>query len=162
MLELTARFGYIELYGFDYTIPYLNDKKTLGIGVGAGYGRTKESPVINQDDRLIYYKDDNQYVFEGANAYLSFIYRRQIYNTHTFRLQYNWSDFQDTLLSINPEFSVKALTSLQYFSLSYLYKSDHRDNKPYPLKGYYFDLEIVKRGFGVLENGARTGACDNL
>jgi len=153
ILQLTTRFGYNELYGFDYTIPYLNKKETLGLGIGAAYGRTKEVPVINANDKLVYYKDDNDYLMEGVGAYLSLIYRRQIYNTQSLKLEYTWTSFQDTLLTINPDFSVGDKTSLQYFSLGYKFKSDHRDYKPYPLKGYYFDVEIVKRGFGILDNG---------
>jgi len=153
LLELTARFGYIEQYGFDYTIPYLNKKGTLGMGIGASYGRTKEVPVINFNDELVYYKDDNEFVMEGVKAYLSLTYRKEIYNTHTMKVEYNWSKFQDTLIKINPDFSVDDKTQLQYFSLLYQYKSDHRDYKPYPLDGYYFDVELVKRGLGIHDNG---------
>lgn len=152
LLEITTRFGYIEQYGLDYTIPYLNKNETLGLGIGAAYGRTKEVPVININDRLEYYKDDKDYVMEAVSSYLSLIYRKQIYNTHTLRLQYDWQEYNDTLVSINPYFSVGGVSNLQYFSLSYQYKSDHRDNKPYPLKGHYFDVALVKKGFGILDN----------
>ena len=151
-LELTTRFGYIELYGFEYTIPYLNKKETLGLGIGAYFGRTREVPVINQDNILIYYKDDDDYVMEGVNSFLSLIYRKEIYNTHTFRVDYDMKNFQDTLLDINPDYSVDGKTMLQYLSLSYQFKSDHRDYKPYPLTGHYFDVEVTKRGFGILDN----------
>lgn len=153
ILEFTARFGYIEQYGFDYTIPYLNKKETLGLGIGASFGRTKEVPVINSDDKLVYYKDDKGYVAKNVRAYTSLIYRKKIYNTHTLRLGYELDDFQDTLIEINPSFSVDNKTQLQFLSLSYQYKSDHRDYKPYPLKGHYFDLELSKKGFGLLDNG---------
>jgi outer membrane protein assembly factor BamA len=151
-LEITTRFGYIELYGFDYTIPYLNKKETLGLGIGASYGRTKEAPVMNMDDKLVYYRDDKEYVAEGVSSFLSLTYRKKIYNTHTIRAQYDWQNFQDTLVKINPDFTVDGKTTLQFLSLSYLFKSDHRDYKAYPLNGHYFDVEVVKRGFGVFDN----------
>ncbi|RLD80945.1 MAG: hypothetical protein DRJ15_05750 [Bacteroidetes bacterium] len=152
-LNLTARFGYNELYGFDYTIPYLNEKETIGLGVGAAYGRTHEVPVMNEDDRLVYYRDDEEYIQQEVSSYLALILRNEIYNTHTFRLEYNYWKFADTLLLINPGFSYADKEILQYFSLAYRFKSDHRDDKPYPLKGYYFDLELVKRGFEFFDNG---------
>ena len=151
-LEFTTRFGYIELYGFAYTIPYLNKKETLGMGIGAYYGRTKEVPVNNVNDILVYYKDDKDYVAEEVSSFISLTYRKEIYNTNTIRLEYNWQNFQDTILEINPYFSVDGKTKFQYFSLVYQYKSDHRDYKAYPLTGYYFDVEVVKRGFGILDN----------
>ncbi len=153
LLQFTAKFGYNELYGFDYTIPYLNKKETLGLGVGLSFGRTREVSVKHVENQLIYYKDDNQYVMNGIGSFLSLIYRREIYNTHTFRFEYDYRNFADTLLVINPEFSIDGLTTLQFLSFVYQFKHDHRDYKPYPLKGHYFDLEVAKRGLGILENG---------
>lgn len=151
-LDITARFGYNELYGFEYTIPYLNKKETLGLGMGAAYGRSHEAPVMNEDDKLVYYKDDDEYVQQEVRAYLSLIVRKKIYNTHTFRLEYDFWDFADTLNMINPSFTPGGKEKLQYFSLVYQYKSDHRDDKPYPLKGYYFDVVVAKRGFEIFDN----------
>jgi len=151
-LDLTAVFGYNENYGIDYKIPYLNSKKTIGLGVGVSFGRTHEVPVINEDDKLVYYSNDEKYIYQEIRSYLSFILRKRIYNTHTLRLEYDYRSFDDTLSVINPGFTPEGQEILQYISLVYQYKSDHRDDKPYPLRGHYFDLELAKRGFGALEN----------
>lgn len=153
LLQFTARFGYNEQFGFDYTIPLLNRKETLGLGLGLNYNRTKEVPVANVQDQLFYYKNDEEYVFMGWSSFLSLIYRREIYNTHTLRLEYESRNYADTLLEINPSFNPHGLSTYQYLSLVYQFKNDHRDYKPYPLQGHYFDLEIGKRGLGLLDNG---------
>ncbi len=152
-LDIKAQFGYSELFGFDYTIPLLNKKETLGLGIGAGYNRRHEVAVMNEDDQLVYYKDDEKYIAQGVGSHISLIYRREIYNTHTFRLEYNFLDFDDTLTEINPYFTPEGNSKLQYFSFVYQFKSDFRDYKAYPLNGYYFDVEVGKRGFGLLDNG---------
>jgi outer membrane protein assembly factor BamA len=152
VLEVTTKFGYNELYGFSYTIPYLNKKETLGLGLGAAFGRTKEVPVTNYDNKLVYFEGD-EYVMKAVTSFVSLIYRREIYNTHKLALQYNYMIFADTLLVLNPNFSINGQDELQYLSLAYLFKSDHRDQKAYPLEGYYFDIEVVKRGLGLLDNG---------
>jgi outer membrane protein assembly factor BamA len=152
-LDITAKFGYNNSYGIDYTIPYLNKKKKLGLGIGAAYGRTHEVPVVNMDDKLVYYKDEDKHIMNEVSSYVSLIFRNRIHNTHTFSLEYKLMDFDDTLVVINPSFTPDGSTRLQYLSLVYHYKSDHRDDKPYPLMGYYFDVALVKRGFGMLENG---------
>jgi outer membrane protein assembly factor BamA len=36
----------------------------------------------------------------------------------------------------------------KYFSLLFEYKDDHRDIRNYPLKGYFFNLRVIKDGFG--------------
>ncbi|MCD4724613.1 MAG: hypothetical protein K8R63_07190, partial [Bacteroidales bacterium] len=151
-LEFILKFGYNEQYGLHYTIPYLNKKETLGLGIGVNYGRTREVPVIDSINKLHYYKDEDHYVMDMVKSYVSLIYRKEIYNTQTFRLEYNFMNFADTLLMINPGFSVNDKTKLQYLSLAYSYRSDHRDFKSYPLLGYYFELEVVKRGLGILDN----------
>ncbi len=153
LLQFTARFGYNEQFGFDYTIPLLNRKETLGLGLGLNYNRTKEVPVANVQDQLQYYKNDDEYVFRGWSSFLSLIYRREIYNTHTLRLEYEFRNYTDSLLEINPSFNPLGLSTYQYLSLVYQFKNDHRDYKPYPLRGHYFDLEIAKRGLGLLDNG---------
>lgn len=152
-LDLTAVFGYDERYGIDYKIPYLNPDKTIGLGFGIYYGRTHEVPVVNEEDKLVYYDDKTEYIQQEISSYMSFIIRKHIYNTHTLRMEYYFREFDDTLNKINPAFSPGGDDRLQYLSVVYQYKSDHRDDKPYPLRGYYFDIELAKRGFGVLENG---------
>jgi outer membrane protein assembly factor BamA len=152
-IDITAKFGYNNSYGIDYTIPYLNRKKKLGLGIGAAYGRTHEVPVVNMDDKLVYYKDEEKHIMHEVKSYVSLIYRNRIHNTHTFRLEYDLMDFDDTLIFINPSFTPDGSSRLQYLSMVYQYKSDHRDDRPYPLNGYYFDVELAKRGFGVLDNG---------
>ena len=152
-LYLTARFGYNEKYGFDYTLPYLNRKETIGLGLGMSYGRSHEVPVNSIDNILLYYKDVDNYVISLVNAYISLIYRREIYNTHYFSLSFDYQDYADTVLQLNPEFSVNQANPLEFLSLSYIFKSDHRDNKAYPLSGHYFDLEVVKHGLGLFSDG---------
>ncbi len=151
-LEFILKFGYNEQYGLHYTIPYLNKKETLGLGIGVNYGRTREVPVIDSINKLHYYKDEDHYVMDMVKSYISLIYRKEIYNTQTFRLEYNFMNFADTLLIINPGFSVKNKNKLQYLSIAYSYRSDHRDFKSYPLRGHYFEFEVVKRGLGILDN----------
>ena len=151
-LYFTARFGYNEKYGFDYTIPYLNQSETLGLGIGASYGRSHEVPVNVEGNELVYYKDEDNPVINTVNAYASLIFRREIYNTHYMSVSYERQAYADTLLMINPSFTPTGEASLEFLSLSYMFKSDHRDNKAYPLAGYYFDLEVVKHGVGAFED----------
>jgi outer membrane protein assembly factor BamA len=152
-LEWTTRFGYNEFYGLQYTIPYLNKKETLGITVGGGYGRTREVPVMNADNRQVYYKNDDKFVLQAMVFQFDLIYRKRIHNTHNLKLKYDQRDYADTILSINPGFIPGGGNKLQYLTLVYLYKSDFRNYKLYPLSGHYFDVEVVKRGLGLIGNG---------
>ena len=152
-LEWTARFGYNELYRLQYTIPYLNKKETLGITLGGGYGRTREIPVMNVDNRQVYYKNDDEYVLQAMVFHLDLIYRKRIHNTHNLKLEYDQRNYADTIITINPGFIPGGGNRLQYFTLVYLFKSDFRDYKPYPLNGHYFDVEVVKKGLWLPGKG---------
>lgn len=141
--------GYDELYGISYKIPYINKRKTIGIGINGGFSGNHEVPFITDSNEQVFYKDKEEYVVRNIFTTFNVVYRKGIFNTHTFHLSYNDYRFSDSLTQYNPDYTIS--NHLQYFTFFYLFKSDHRDLKAYPLKGYYFDMEVVKHGFNLLK-----------
>jgi len=151
-LEFTLRFGYDQKFDFLYTIPYIDKKERLGIGVGAGVALNHEVAYQTQDNRLVFYRDEANHVRKQGFSYLQLSYRRNFYNLHQLKFYFNYDDFDDSLMILNPNYSSNQEEILRYFSIYYAFKSDHRDSKPYPLEGYYFDLGMAKIGLGVFPN----------
>jgi len=151
-LRLLIRMGYNEQYGFSYKIPYLNKKKTWGFGLTGSYGQTHETPYITLGNKPVFFKDTEHYIQKNYFSNIQAVNRKGIYTTQIYQINYDYYHFDDTLVNLNSEFSKKADTINQFLSLYYLYKSDHRDNVAYPLQGYYFGVELVKRGLGLLKN----------
>jgi outer membrane protein assembly factor BamA len=149
-LVIMLRFGYDQTFGLAYKIPYINKNKTIGIGISGGFSGNHEVPYETEENKQIFFKNKDKYVQQNVFGTFNITYRRNIFNSHTFQLNYHDYLFSDTLLKLNPDFSTQ--TCLQYFTFYYLYKCDHRDIAAYPLKGYYFDLELIKNGFGILKN----------
>jgi len=149
-LSFLVRLGYDESFGISYKIPYINKKKTIGAGFIISISGNHEVPFKNFENKQLYYKDRENYVQQTVFGTFSINYRKNIFNTHTFQINYNDYSFADSLLILNPRFSTQK--HLQFLTFYYMLKSDHRDIKAYPLNGYYFDLELVKYGLGILEN----------
>ena len=146
-LVFPIHFGFNQRFGISYRIPYINNKKTIGIGFGANYDRNHEVVVQSIDNKPVYYKDPHNYPMQMGIAFFEFFLRPNFYSKHTVRLEYNQVYFSDSLVKM-PEFSFDNKTNrFHYFSFSYQYKDDHRDIQFYPLQGYYFDVNISQNGF---------------
>ncbi len=141
-LALLAHVGYDQLYGFTYKIPYINRKQTIGLGFGAGVELNHEVAVETVDNKPVYIKEPSRFMRQMTFAFAELTYRPSFYTLHTFRLDYNYNYFADTVMKV-PGFVLNNANLQQIFYISYQYKNDHRDVQYYPLRGYYFDVEVV-------------------
>ncbi|MEW6467481.1 MAG: POTRA domain-containing protein [Bacteroidota bacterium] len=149
-VALIARFGYSELYGFSYTIPYVNRKQTAGIGFSFTYSRNHEISYGSSGNRQLFFKDEENYVREELSAKASFSKRKGIYNSYTVEARYFKGWVEDTVLKLTSDYFTGNRNTMEYFSAEFYYKSDHRDSKAYPLEGYFFDASVTKVGLGIL------------
>lgn len=149
-LKMMLRFGYDQVYGLAYKIPYVNKAKTIGIGISGGFGGNHEVPYMSDSCKQVFFKDKEDYVQKNIFGTFSAALRKGFYVQHTFQLNYNDYNFADTLFALNPELAPEK--HIQYLTFYYQFKCDHRDYKSYPLNGYYFDVELSKNGFGILKD----------
>lgn len=154
-LNIIVQGGFDQVLAAKWTIPYLTKKQFLGIGFGGGYQRNREVIVATVDNKPVFYESMFGYAQERGFGLLDFTFRPKYNFLHTVTLGFDHYSLQDTLLKINPDYAFEA-TKYNFISLSYLYKQDFRDYKPYPLKGYYFDVGITKQGFGISGDGIDT------
>ncbi len=150
-LKVLVSMGYDEKYEFSYQIPYINKKQTIGFQLSAGLLQNHETSVFTINDTLQYFKSENSYPKKKKYLGLQLINRPNIRNTQIFEIKYNQFEFTDSLLKINPLYTINGFSKVRYFSFYYQYKSDFRDFKAYPLNGYYFDVVLNKSGFGLFK-----------
>ena len=150
-LKVLVSMGYDEKYEFSYQIPYINKKQTIGFQLSAGLLQNHETSVFTINDTLQYFKSENSYPKKKKYLGLQLISRPDIRNTQIFEIKYNQFEFTDSLLKINPLYTINGFSKVRYFSFYYQYKSDFRDFKAYPLNGYYFDVVLNKSGFGLFK-----------
>ncbi len=152
-LKLLLRFGHDQKYELSYYNPFLNRAQTLGFGIRAGANMNHETAYKTDDNNEeLYYEDENKYVKKSYYFGIEFTYRKDIYNTHVFSARYIMNRFADSLVILNPNYSIDQKTSINYTQLFYMFRSDHRNYKHYPLKGWYFDIRLTKDGLPGLED----------
>ena len=148
-LVLMLRIGYDETFGFLYKIPYINKSKTLGIGMSGGFSGNHEIPFKDSTNKQYFFRDKKNFIQRNIFGTFNITYRRNIFNTHTFQINFNDFIFADSLSKLNSDFATQ--NRIQFFTFYYLFKSDHRDIAAYPLKGYYTEFQLEKYGFGLLK-----------
>jgi outer membrane protein assembly factor BamA len=151
-LSFKFQFGYSEQFGISYSIPYLNKKQTHGLGMSVAYTRNHEVAYKTLNNQLQFFRSLDDYIRNDFSARLTYSYRHGIYNKHLFETRFYSGYVADTVVALTSEYFVNDLNSMQFFSTTYEYRCDHRDSRAYPLKGYYFDLEMTKMGLGLLKN----------
>jgi hypothetical protein len=144
-LKFPIHYGFNQKFGFSYRIPYLDSRKIIGIAFGAEYNRNHEVIVETHNNKTVYYKDPDHFLRQNFYAFTELLLRPTFYARHTFRVGFNAWVFSDSLLKI-PGYTAESSRFLNYFSIYYQYKNDHRDVQFYPLKGSYFDVELDQNG----------------
>jgi len=140
-LKILTHFGFNQQFGFTYKMPYINNKKTLGIGFGFTVELNHEVPVFTLNNDPFYIRSNATYLKKLIYGFTELIVRPDFYSTHTFRVAYSRFNFDSSIRTI-PGFVLNEKDVQQFISVSYLYKNDHRDVQYYPLKGYYLDVEL--------------------
>ncbi len=143
-LSLQYQAGYEEEYSLEYTVPYLDKKKTHGLMLLADHYAFHTIQYGSVDHSLVYATVNEDYISRSLQLSLSYIYRPGIHMRH--QLTVGWRSFwlHDTLLYLNRNYASDNKESFLYFS--YILKLDHRDYRPYPLNGFYTDFEARKFG----------------
>ncbi len=149
-VTLLFRYGYDETFSISYMIPYINRKQTIGLGLSGGLSRNHEIAYNTIENKLKYHKDKTNYPLTKTYTNIQLHYRPDIYNTHYVDFNYNHNIFNDTLNSLNKNFSFNNQTNIEFLTLHYKFANDFRDSKPYPLRGHYFDVDVSKYGLGFL------------
>lgn len=148
-LKLLLRAGYNQNYNISYEMPYITKRQNLGIGFQIGKSRSREIPYATVFDQQLYYKNEEGYAVKEFFVKFMFTFRPGIHDLHNLVFSYEDYLFADSVLVLNPDFN--PTTKSEMFTLTYIFKHDYRDSKPYPLDGYYFDAELTKRGLGYFE-----------
>ncbi len=148
-LKILTRFGYDEKYQLFYEIPYINKKQTIGLGFGFDFAQNHEISYKSVNNKLEFFKAEDFYPKRHFKLTTEVIFRPDIQNTYRFELGGNRINISDTIVKLNPNYTVNNETRISYFSIFFKYKSDFRDFVYYPLNGYYFDVIMNKYGLGL-------------
>lgn len=151
-LSVLVRLGYSQRLGLYYTIPYLNRRQENGMSFGMSFTRNHEIAYGINENKLRYFKDENNYVRKQFSAGTRFTHRNGIHEYHSFGAEFQDIVIADTIINFNADYFINGTHEQRLLQFSYQYKLDFRNIKIYPLKGYYYDLEVIKMGIGSFKN----------
>jgi len=152
ILKIKVRLGYKQQFSILYSNPNINKNQTDGLHGSISYFRQHEIAYRTYDNKLHYYKSNDEYVRESIASSISYSFRKYLYNKHIFSVGYNQSSVIDTIAELNDNYFGNRKTNIAYFSAGYLFSKDMINSKYYPLKGYYFNFRITKLGLGIIHN----------
>jgi len=143
---LKLRLGYKEQYELQYEKPNFGRNQKHGFGFTLNYMRQHEVNVYTENNKPVYLRNDNSYLAELVNPYITYSYRNSLYSKHAMSLAYSGLKYRDSASHENftglPDGEDPA-----YLSADYAYESDYRDSKAYPLTGDYFRIKLSRREF---------------
>ncbi len=152
ILKIKLRSGYKEQYSLIYSLPFIDKKQKNGIDIQTFYFRQHEIYYNTINNELAYSKLNNKYFFENFFQIISYNFRPKFFNTFNIHIGFNKINLNDSILSLNNEYLFNNQTSMEYFFSGVSFTKDLRDNKIYPLKGFYYKIDLTKKGFGILSN----------
>ncbi|MEO8085879.1 MAG: POTRA domain-containing protein [Bacteroidota bacterium] len=151
-VALAVRLGYIQQVSFSYSIPYINKNQHSGLNFGFSYSRNHQAAYETSYDDVVYYKDTAKFAREAYSGVIEYTYRKGLYDTHYLSGGFLNVQVQDTVLKLNTEYLANGKSNEHYYSLRYFYRKDRRDYVYYPLRGYTYNVEVVKNGMPFLND----------
>lgn len=142
VLNLLIRFGYDERYRLIYDIPYINSKQTLGLTFQASINQNHEVAYKTENNKPVFYRGEN-YLLKNYLITVGLNYRPSIFNIYSAIIGYNRFDYDKILSELNTSYAPANANQLKIIKGSLYFRNDHRDNKYYPIKGYFTDAEIT-------------------
>ena len=144
-IQIRAESGFTERLEFNYTNPYTDIKKTLGIGFNVNYQTTKSLAYSSMNDTLKFI-NSNMNMSEKWIGSVTLRKRIKFYDFQTLEIKYNHRRIADTIIKLNPRYLQTQGNKQNYFQIGYNYSYDFRDFVAYPLRGKKIDIGFVKYG----------------
>ena len=144
-LSFKAETGFTQRLELGYSNPYIDPKKTLGIGAALSYTTNKNLAVRTRNDTLQILSSD-KILRERWSGALSFRKRIKFYDFHFAELRYSHSVVSDTIRLLNPTYYYMGSNEQNFLQLTYAYSYDFRDYAPYPLRGKKLDFAYNYNG----------------
>ncbi|MBN2639159.1 MAG: hypothetical protein JXR65_08740 [Bacteroidales bacterium] len=149
VLNLILQNGYNKTFQIKWTTPYVNKNQTWGLGFRGGIVFNHETNYAVQNNKLLFFGQGKDFVKRNYFSEISFSYRPLFRKLNIFFLRYEHYQLSDSLEKLNPAYAYNQ-TNFSFLTFKYIYKQDFRDFAPYPLNGYYLEINFQKTGLGII------------
>lgn len=152
-LTLLFQSGYTDAIGIKYEKPMIKPMSPWGFVVDLNYATRHEIPVNSDDNKWVFYKNDDVFLRTETKGYFEYYLRQGFYTKHRFLLDFKKVTIDQSVLDWNQEYLMGSnQVENKLLSFIYHFRIDRRNNQNYPTKGSYFEAEAVKKGLGVFNN----------
>jgi outer membrane protein assembly factor BamA len=136
-VKFNFRGGYTKLLSLNYVVPYFNKRLTWGLTFNAVTSSNKEVWYKTDSNKVQFFKDNDRDLIRRKSAELGFVHRKKIFNYHRIYTGFRQINVKDTVVSVdvNERYLFGKMTTQNEWYTGYLYTSDKRDFKGYPLQG---------------------------
>ncbi|RMG83610.1 MAG: hypothetical protein D6707_00685 [Bacteroidetes bacterium] len=138
VLKAIVRQGFDKQYALEYTLPYVNPKKTLGLYFRAGYNFNHTVTVTTEKNQRVFYSEANTYTRKQPYFTTQITLRHKYFAYHTIGLHIHRYITSDSLNIQYPDFLKSANGKQEYKGINYAFYYNRLDWVVFPLKGYYF------------------------
>ncbi len=147
-LKLIAQFGFSKTFAVNYLVPAFDENQRNGLIFNIGYSDQKNLAYRSTENKQTFIESDDILRKAFATS-LTWTHRYSFYNRHFVTLGFNYTNINDTIAQLNPNYLLDGRTLQRFFTLSYKFTRDHRDYVAYPLQGNFLSLELEKNGLGL-------------
>ncbi len=145
-LRLHGQGGFQRRFELMYKVPYIDKTQKHGLTFDFTFLETKNLAVRTTEHKYEFLKSDH-ILRTNQFGSVTYSYRNSFYQTHSLKVEYYHTSFEDTVKTLNPLYLKEdGETSQSYASITYGFLSDHRDFIAYPLKGHFLSLYATKNG----------------
>lgn len=147
-LRLSVMNGYTRQVSLQYFGLWLDKDLKWSTNAGISYGQNREVNYMTWQNRQIPVKGKSDFLHSYVGGFFQVNYRPAIKTTHTFGIGYTYEEIADTVFKLNPSYSSganftqypEAFYRLSYYDVDYI---------PYPTRGFFGELSLKKKGFGI-------------
>src|SRR6185312_4372927 len=152
VLNLKVQLGYTQQFGIGYNIPYITKRQTSGLQFSLTQSLNHTVAYTSVGGIVTFLNTTDNHLQEQYTSALDYTYRQGLYNTFYGEVNFHSCNVQDTILKLTTDYLPGNKTSALFFGLSLSMRRDLRDNRAYPLNGYFFDFGVRDYGLNLFNN----------
>jgi len=147
-LKWTLADGYNRTYQLEYRFPFLDKAMKTGLYTRLSFQQWREINYDTKENKQQFFrKPDNSFLSGQLLLEGGLTYRPAFQSVHTLVFAHNRRTVDAVIAKgLNPDYLLEGAEEQVFTLIRYQYQKDDRDNRFYPLNGYFFQVEAEKIG----------------
>jgi outer membrane protein assembly factor BamA len=147
-LQGSLQLGFNNAASIIYTIPNLGKQQNSKLLFSADYLNTRQFHYDIKNDKQLFLKNDNNFIFNKIHAEMVYTKRLHFYKNFTAKLHWNWITISNDLFVKNKKLLPSEVQQINYWQSSLQYDYNNTDNIYFPMAGWQTTLSYnYKFGF---------------